>query len=80
MDKKKILIVYPFMMMGGSTTSLLSLLENIDKQKFQVDLQLYRNTGPLLSEIPKGVKLLPTAKKVRRKSWKNTPTNRKSCV
>lgn len=63
MDKKKILIVYPFMLMGGSTTSLLSLLENIDKQKFQVDLQLYRNTGPLLSEIPKGVKLLPAAKK-----------------
>jgi hypothetical protein len=48
MDKKKILIVYPFMLMGGSTTSLLSLLQNIDKETFQVDLQLYRNEGEIL--------------------------------
>ncbi|MBR2043688.1 MAG: glycosyltransferase [Clostridia bacterium] len=63
MDKKKILIVYPLMMMGGSTTSLLSLLHNIDKEKYEVDLLLYRNTGDLLSEIPDDVRLLPATKK-----------------
>ena len=65
MDKKKILVVYPFMMMGGSTTSLLSLLENIDKNKFDIDLLLYRNTGPLLKEIPEGVRLLPAVKRYK---------------
>ena len=49
------------MMMGGSTTSLLSLLSNIDYEKYEVDLLLYRNEGALLSYIPKQVNLLPQA-------------------
>lgn len=58
---KKILIVYPEMMIGGSTTSLLAFLNCIDKSKYEVDLQLYKNRGPLLGDIPEGVKLLPDA-------------------
>ena len=70
MNKKKMLVVYPFMMMGGSTTSLLSFLQNIDKEKFDIDLLLYRNAGPLLKEIPEGVRLLPAVKKYKRRVGK----------
>lgn len=59
--KKKILFVYYTMMLGGSTTSLLSLLDNIDYEKYDVDLLLYRNEGPLMSYVPKKVNLLPQA-------------------
>ncbi|WP_396128566.1 glycosyltransferase [Exiguobacterium mexicanum] len=59
--KKKILFAYPEMMVGGSTTSLLSLLNSIDYDKFDVDLVLYKNQGVLLEFIPDKVNLLPQA-------------------
>ena len=61
MSKIKILVAYYEMMMGGSTTSLLAFLNCIDKEKYQVDLQLYHNCGALLDQIPEGVRLLPEA-------------------
>jgi len=59
--KKRVLFVYYTMLIGGSTTSLLSLLEHIDFNEFDVDLLLYRNEGPLLEYIPEKVNLLPQA-------------------
>lgn len=61
MKKIKLLIAYPEMMVGGSTTSLLAFLNCIDKEKYEVDLQLYKNRGPLMDQIPEGVHLLPEA-------------------
>ena len=61
MKKKKILFVYSTMVMGGSTTSLLSMLENFDYDKYDVDLILYRNQGPYIDYIPEKVNLLPQA-------------------
>lgn len=60
---KKILFVYDAMILGGSTTSLISLLNNLSPKKYEIDLQLYRNEGPLLNEIPPYVNLLPAAEK-----------------
>ena len=60
-NKKKILFVYYTMMLGGSTTSLLSLLDSLDYEKYDVDLLLYRNEGPYLHYIPQKVNLLPQA-------------------
>ena len=48
MQKKRVLVIYPEMMMGGSTTALLAFLKGIDKEKYEVDLQLYKNRGELL--------------------------------
>lgn len=59
--KKRILFVYPTMMLGGSTTSLLSLLRNFDYEKYQVDLLLYKAEGPFIDYIPEQVNILPTA-------------------
>lgn len=73
MEKKDLLFIYPSMIIGGSTTALLSLLNNLDKEKYNIHLQLYRNEGPLLDMIPSHVTLLPAAERYRGKSgrlWK----------
>ena len=49
------------MILGGSTTSLLSLLNLLPKNKYSIDLQLYENNGVLIDEIPAHVNLLPQA-------------------
>jgi glycosyltransferase involved in cell wall biosynthesis len=59
--KKEILFVYPEMLIGGSTTSLLSLLNTIDYSKYKVDLIMYRNRGEFLKDIPRQVNILPQA-------------------
>lgn len=59
--KKRVLFVYSTMMLGGSTTSLLSLLQNFDYEKYQVDLLLYKAEGPFIAYIPEQVNILPTA-------------------
>lgn len=59
--KKKILVAYYGMIMGGSTTSLLALLNTMDPDKYEIDLQLQSHTGPLLDQIPAHVNLLPPA-------------------
>lgn len=61
--KLKMLIAYPAMMIGGSTTSLLSILSLLDYGRYDVDLLLNRNTGELLDKLPPQVRLLPPALK-----------------
>lgn len=55
---KKILIVYTKMVVGGSTTSLLSILNNIDYSKYSVDLLLLDREGDLQYLINKNVNIL----------------------
>lgn len=57
-NKKSVLIAYPAMMLGGSTTSLLSILYNLDYSKYEVDLALAFYSGDWMSDIPKQVKVL----------------------
>lgn len=57
---KKILIVSHDMQIGGVERALLGLLENIDADKVQVDLFLFRHDGELLGDIPDYVNLLPS--------------------
>ena len=61
--KKKLLIVYPHMMLGGSTTSLISFIKNLNFDEFDVDLQLFENNGKYIDYIPENIRLLPPAKK-----------------
>lgn len=59
MEKKiKLLIAYPEMMIGGSTTSLLGLLNELDEVRYDVDLALYDHSGVLMDYIPNHVKVL----------------------
>ena len=61
--KKKILFVYDSMMTGGTTTALLSLMNTIDRSKYEISLLLYTNTGPFIGEVPSFVTLLSPAYK-----------------
>lgn len=61
--KKKILFVYDSMMTGGTSTALLSLINTIDRRKYEISLLLYTNTGAMLGEIPEFVRLLAPAYK-----------------
>lgn len=61
MKKKRLLVVSYNMIVGGSTTSLLSFLKAIDKKKIEVDLLLYKNEGPLFDMIPIDVNVLEQA-------------------
>lgn len=62
-SQKHILFAYPAMMIGGSTTSMLSILNRLDYSKYEVDLLLNSHTGELLDMIPAQVNLLPPALK-----------------
>ncbi|NPD92798.1 glycosyltransferase [Xylanibacter muris] len=55
---KSILIVYNTLSIGGSTTSLLSLLNELDTKKYKVDL-LLRDKGTYDFMIPQSVNVLP---------------------
>lgn len=55
---KTILIVYGTMSIGGSTTSLLSLLQYFDRSKYEVDFALVNSNGELQGLIPKDLNIL----------------------
>lgn len=76
MEKKRILFIYPSMLLGGSTTSLLAFLNSLDPEKYQIDLQLQGNGGPLFDSIPDHVRVLPEAKKYKGKTAKLTRLSR----
>lgn len=59
---QNILIVYPSLSIGGSTTSLLGMLECFDYTQTSVDLQLYENRGVYLEYLPRQINLLPQAR------------------
>ena len=58
---KKLLFVYPNLDLGGSTTALLALLEQLDYTKMQVDLLLLECRESDRSKLPRQVRLLPQA-------------------
>lgn len=47
------------MEIGGAERALLGLLENIDTNKYEVDLFLMRHSGEMINSIPENVHLLP---------------------
>ena len=55
---KKLLFVITHMGLGGAEKALVSLLNNLDYSKYEVDLQLYNGRGFNLQFIPKEVKVL----------------------
>ena len=56
---KSVLIVYGTMSIGGSTTSLLSLLQYFDRSKYEVDFALASDEGELQSMLPEDLNILP---------------------
>lgn len=61
MQKKRLLICNDDLIIGGTTTSLLSLLNMLDTEKYAVDLITPTNSGQLMDKIPEYVNVLPPA-------------------
>ncbi len=61
MEKKRLLICSDDLAIGGTTTSLLSLLNMLDNDKYAVDLVMPDNNGELMDRIPPYVNILPPA-------------------
>lgn len=57
-NMKKILIVSYSMEIGGIERSLINLLENLDYEKYEVDLLLYKQEGELFKYIDRRVNIL----------------------
>lgn len=65
--KKNILIAAYPLNVGGTTSALISLLNNFNYDKYSVDLLLLRLEGEFLSHVPKSVNILPPALKEKNK-------------
>lgn len=57
--KKKILFVLNSLRVGGAEKALISLLHELDYERFEVDLFLFTHDGGFLERLPKQVNLLP---------------------
>ena len=57
--KKKLLFVIPNLGVGGAEKSLVNLLNELDYDKYEVDLFLMSKTGIFLEQVPKEVNVLP---------------------
>ena len=55
---KKIIIAYPGLFLGGSTSSLLALLRQVDLSQYDVTLAIYDNNLPFQKYVPQGVKII----------------------
>jgi glycosyltransferase involved in cell wall biosynthesis len=58
--KKRILFVNDEMTMGGVARILATLLKMIDLERYDVDLLVLHPHGELMSDIPEGVRVLPS--------------------
>ncbi len=57
-DKKKILFVNDEMRMGGVARVLNTLMANLPKDKYEIDLLILHKQGMLLDEIPEGINII----------------------
>lgn len=57
--KKRIIFVFYGMSIGGSTTSLLSILRYINPMNYNIELLLLKEKGELIESVPEYVQVLP---------------------
>ena len=60
--KKNVLFIMNKLVCGGAEKSLISLLEEIDYSRYNVDLFLFKHEGMFLRKLPEEVNLLPEPK------------------
>lgn len=61
--KKRIFIAIHYLEIGGAETSLIGLLNAMDRSRYDVDLFVYSHHGELMKLIPDGINLLPEIKR-----------------
>lgn len=63
MTKPSIFIAIHYLEIGGAETSLIGLLNAMDRSRYDVDLFVYSHQGELMKLIPDGINLLPEIKR-----------------
>lgn len=63
-DKKKILFVITTLYNGGAEKSLISLLQNMDLDRYEVDLLILKKIGIFMEDIPEKVRILDLSEEV----------------
>ena len=63
MQKKKVLFIMESLGIGGAEKSLLTILDMIDKEKYDIDLYLFNHNGKFMNFIPENVNVLPLPRK-----------------
>lgn len=61
---KKIAIIYPEFTIGGTTTSIIFLLNSLDYRQVKVDLLVYRNKGELRNKVNSNVNVVEVGLRV----------------
>lgn len=64
MEKKRILFVITSLYNGGAEKSLVNLLSEMDYDKFEVDLLIFKPKGLFMNQIPKEVNILDRPKRL----------------
>ncbi len=62
MTKRRILIIIPSLKGGGAERVLLNFLERIDLNRFEITLVVVLYSGIYITQIPKGIKVIPLFK------------------
>ena len=55
--KIKLAIIMPYLSCGGVESTLLSLLNVLDRKKYDIDLLLLERKGSFLSRLPEDIKI-----------------------
>lgn len=63
--KKKILFTIWALNTGGAERSLINLLNELDKNKYDIDLLLFDNKGEFLNQVPKEVRIIEPNKEIK---------------
>ena len=58
-EKKKLLFVLPSLRIGGAEKALVTLLQALDAERYDVDLFLFEQGGDLQSQVPAWINILP---------------------
>lgn len=59
---KRLLFVLPTAQIGGTRTSLLNLIANMDKERYHIDVMFIRNKGTVLKQFEDACNVLPQDK------------------
>lgn len=59
--KQKVLFVMESLGIGGAEKSLVTILSMLDREKYDLYLYLFHQSGPFLEQIPEDVTLIPVA-------------------
>ena len=73
--KRNILIVMTSLYNGGAERSLINLLNEIDKEKYNIDLLLFKEKGIFIEELPKNINLLKTPEEIKALYGMNSKIN-----